>query len=79
MKGGIEKEDEIVAIGDDEVLDPVHLRSLLGRYDAGDKVTLRLRRGDEVKSIEVELAVPPVQPEKSDAPAKTPEKQESPQ
>jgi S1-C subfamily serine protease len=58
-KAGLEKEDRILTIGGTQVLDVTHLRSVLGRYFAGDKVEIAVRRGEEEKTVTAELAVPP--------------------
>lgn len=61
-KAGLKEEDVILAISGEIVLDPTHLRTVLGRYYAGDKVKVRYKRGVEEKEVEVELAVVPDPP-----------------
>jgi serine protease Do len=61
-KAGLEKGDKILQIGGADILDVTHLRSILGRYFAGDKVEVVVRRGEEQKTVTAELAVPPPPP-----------------
>jgi serine protease Do len=61
-KGGIQTEDRIVSVGGIEVQDPAHLQSVIGRFFAGDKVEVVVQRGEEKKTLEAELIVPPPPP-----------------
>lgn len=70
-KGGIAKGDIVVAIDQVEPLDPTHFATLVGRHVAGETAKIDFRRGDEQKSVEVELAVMPKdapKPTKADEP-----------
>lgn len=58
---GIKAGDHLFAVDGTEVLDVTHLQSIMARYNAGDKATLDIRRGDEKLELIAELAVPPVQ------------------
>ena len=58
-KGGVKKDDRIVTVGGEEVLDPTHLISLVGRYNAGDDVKVTVKRGEETIELTVKLEVPP--------------------
>jgi len=48
-KAGLKEEDVILAVSGEPVLDPTHLRTVLGRFYAGDKVKVRYKRGGEEK------------------------------
>jgi serine protease Do len=63
-KADLKPEDRIVSVGDIEVQDATHLSSVIGRFLAGDKVSVVIQRGDEKKVLEVELAVRPAEPPK---------------
>ena len=60
--------DVITAINGEPVFDLAHLRVVLGRHLAGDKVKVTLKRGDESLEVELTLAAgsdapqPPQQP-----------------
>jgi serine protease Do len=58
-KAGFEKDDKILKIAGAEILDVTHLRSVLNRHFAGDKIEIAIRRGEEEKALTAELAVPP--------------------
>jgi serine protease Do len=59
---GIKAGDHLFAVDGIEVLDVTHLQSIMARFNAGDKGTISIRRGDEKLELTVEFAVPPVQP-----------------
>jgi len=61
-KAGLEKGDKILQIGGADVIDVTHLRSVIGRHFAGDKVEIVIRRGEEQKTLTAELIVPPPPP-----------------
>jgi serine protease Do len=63
-KAGIQAEDRIVSVGGVEVQDVTHLRTVIGRFYAGDKVEVVVQRGDDKKPVEAELAVAPPPPKK---------------
>ena len=73
-KAGVKEGDRIMQLNDEAVVDPAQLRTLIGGYVGGDKVTLVVKReGMEVK-IEVTLdAAKAAQPEaKPELPFKLP-------
>jgi len=58
-KAGLEKGDKILKVGGAEIMDVTHLRSILGRHFAGDRVEVLVRRGEDETIVTAELAVPP--------------------
>lgn len=71
-KAGLQAEDRILSIGGTAILDVAHLRTVLGRYFAGAKVEVVIRRGVETKTVEAELAVAPPPPKPMPMPAPMP-------
>lgn len=63
-KADVKTGDRLVSLEGVEILDPAHLASVIRRYLAGDHVTIVLERGEEHRTIEVELAVRPATPTK---------------
>jgi serine protease Do len=61
-KAGLAAEDRIVSVGGIEIQDVTHLQTVIGRFFAGDKVEVVVQRGEEKKTLEAELAVPPPPP-----------------
>jgi serine protease Do len=61
-KAGLQAEDRIHSVGGIEILDVTHLQSVIGRFYAGDKVEVIVQRGEEKKTFEAELMVPPPPP-----------------
>jgi serine protease Do len=61
-KAGLQAEDRIHSVGGIEILDVTHLQSVIGRFYAGDKVEVVVQRGEEKKTFEAELIVPPPPP-----------------
>ncbi len=61
-KAGLAKDDKLLALDGTEIMDVTHLSSVIARYVAGDKVELTYQRGEEKKTITVELAVAPPPP-----------------
>lgn len=60
---GLKAGDKLLKIGDIEVLDVAHLSTVVGRYVAGDKITILVRRGEQELTIEAVLGeVPPPPP-----------------
>jgi len=55
QKAGIQAKDVILAIGDKPVRDLLALRTLLGRYIAGDAVSIKFRRDKEERTASVTL------------------------
>ena len=56
-KAGIKKDDELLKIGKYVVQDSTQLRTLVGRFDAGDKAKIVVRRGDEEKTFDITFGV----------------------
>ena len=61
-KAGLTKDDKLISLDGTEIMDVTHLSSVIARYIAGDKVELVYQRGEEKKTITVELAVAPPPP-----------------
>ncbi|HTN77157.1 MAG TPA: trypsin-like peptidase domain-containing protein [Pirellulaceae bacterium] len=61
-KAGVKKDDRVVALAGEEVLDHTHLISLVGRHAAGDEVKLSVKRGEETLDLTLKLEVPPEKP-----------------
>ncbi len=59
FKAGILAGDIILSLNDQPVIDTRSLRIALGRFSAGDRVDVNILRGDEPKTIPVELGRPP--------------------
>lgn len=78
---GIKAGDHLFAVDGTEVLDVTHLQSIMARYNAGDKATISIRRGEEKLEITAEFGVPPVQakpgprPKPGEKPMPMPEKE----
>lgn len=58
---GIKEGDRLHAIDGTEILDVTHLQSVIARYNAGDKATVTIVRGEEKLDITAEFGTPPVQ------------------
>ena len=54
-KARLKKDDVIVSIDGEKIADVLHLRIVLGRYVAGDKITLRFKSGKEERDVELTL------------------------
>ncbi len=63
-KAEVKDNDIILAVDGTKVLDPAHLRILISKHIAGEKIKLLVKRGDEEKEIEATLgeAPPPQTP-----------------
>ena len=77
-KAGLVKDDKLLKLDDTEIMDVTHLSSVIARYVAGDKVELTYQRGEEKKTVTIELAVapppaPPMKPMPPMDPSKQPE------
>lgn len=59
FKAGILAGDVILSLNDFAVIDTRSLRIALGRFNAGDRVEVQILRGEERKTIPVELGRPP--------------------
>ena len=55
-KAGLEKEDALLALEGEAILDTVHFSTVLGRYVAGDKIKIKVRRAENEVVAEAELA-----------------------
>jgi serine protease Do len=80
---GLKKDDKLHALDRTEILDVTHLQSLIARYNAGDKATIKIIRDGKELELTAEFAVPPVQakppkpgqrPRPAPMPGKPPEK-----
>jgi len=63
-KADLKPDDRILSVGGIEIQDVAQLSSVIRRFLAGDKVAVVIQRGEEQKSIEIELAVRPAAPPK---------------
>ena len=77
-KAGLQKGDVITAIDGEVIQDGLHLRSIMGKYVAGDTLKLTVKRGD--KELEIELTLdsgnPDVENPTLPPPAPKPEEKE---
>ncbi len=84
-KAGVKANDVITHIDGTEILDGLHLKSVMGKYIAGDVVKATIKRGTETLVVEIKLdsgnpdvdnptLPPPVKPEAPKPEPKTPEK-----
>jgi S1-C subfamily serine protease len=57
--------DEVLSVNGQSVRRHQEIRQALGRFDAGETIAIKLRRGDRELDVEVELAasIPPLQPQ----------------
>jgi serine protease Do len=69
---GIKAGDKLHAIDGTEILDVPHLQSIIARYNAGDRVTITVHRGEEKLDLIAEFTVPPVQPRPRPMPERKP-------
>ena len=58
-RAGLQPDDVIIRLGVTEIDGAFSLQHAIARHVAGDRVTLRYRRGTDEHDVEVELAVPP--------------------
>jgi serine protease Do len=61
-KAGLVKDDKLLAIEGTEIMDVMHLSTLIARFVAGDLVEVTYQRGEETKTVTAELAVAPPPP-----------------
>ncbi len=62
-KAEVKDNDIILAVDGTKVLDPAHLKILISKHIAGEKIKLLVKRGDEEKEIEATLGeAPPKKP-----------------
>ena len=57
-KAGLKPGDRILSIGGEKILDVAHLRSVIGRHIAGERIKLVFKRGETEKEVEATLGVP---------------------
>ena len=55
-RAGLKKDDLIVSADGENVLDVMHLQSLVGRFSAGDEVSISIKRGDKTLDLKVTLS-----------------------
>ncbi len=58
-EAGLQEEDVILALNQQPVSDMLRLRQLLTRMQAGDKLTVLVKRGDQEQEFSLELSPPP--------------------
>jgi S1-C subfamily serine protease len=58
-KAGLKVGDVVVTVGKRKIVDSETLRNVLQRYKAGDEVTVKIKRGTEVKELKVTLGKQP--------------------
>ena len=65
-KAGLKPGDEIVAIDSAAVKRFQQIRQILGRFDAGESISIKYKREKDTKEISIELAesIPPLQPQR---------------
>jgi serine protease Do len=61
-KAGLEKGDLILTVDGEEMKDGQSVPKKLGKYKPGDEVTLKIKRGDEVKEFKIKLGKRPTEP-----------------
>ncbi len=74
-KSEFQKDDVLLKLDDQDLPNVAELRNVLAKYYAGDTVTILFRRGEEEKSVQVELGAP-IQPEAEDTPSLFPGNQQ---
>lgn len=57
-KAGLKPGDRILSIGGEKILDVAHLRSVIGRHIAGERIKVVFKRGEMEQEIEATLGVP---------------------
>ena len=67
-KAGLQKDDVITAIDDQEIPDVAELRTVMGRHAAGDEIVVKITRDDDQIEVQVELGAPP-KPDATDTPS----------
>ncbi|MCH8923309.1 MAG: trypsin-like peptidase domain-containing protein [Planctomycetes bacterium] len=55
QKANLKKDDIIVSVDGEKIADVLHLRVVLGRYVAGDKIKLKIKSGDKQRDVELTL------------------------
>ncbi len=73
----LQVDDVLLRLNDDPLPNVAELRTVLTRYYAGDIVTVTYRRGDDERTVELELGVPP-DPESEDTPSLFPGRRRTP-
>jgi serine protease Do len=58
---GIKVGDRLHSLDGTEILDVTHLQSVISRYNAGDKATIKIVRDGKEEDLSAEFGVPPVQ------------------
>ena len=63
---GLEPGDEIVAVAGTRVNRHQEIKQVLGRFDAGETIAIRYRRGEQTRDVEITLtdSIPPLQPQR---------------
>lgn len=60
-QAGLQTGDVIVSVDEQNIVDPAHLKSVVSQHNAGDSITVKVKRGDEDKSFEATLKATPEQ------------------
>lgn len=58
-RAGLKPDDRILSIDGQEILDPAHLRTVVGSYNAGDEATLKIQRGESELELKATFDVAP--------------------
>ncbi|TWU32919.1 Periplasmic serine endoprotease DegP precursor [Novipirellula artificiosorum] len=63
---GLKAGDRVVSVAGEKVRRQQEIRQVLGRYDAGDSITIKVLRDDQTITAEVSLAdsIPPLKPQR---------------
>jgi serine protease Do len=56
QEAGLKDGDVVVTVNGQKIIDLVHLKSIIGRFVAGQRVTLEIKRGDQTLKIEATLS-----------------------
>ena len=65
-EAGLQASDTILQIAERTVRRQLDIRQALGAYDAGETISIKFRRGEEIQQIQVTLAesIPPLEPQR---------------
>jgi len=62
-KAGVQVDDQVISVDGEKIIDVTQLRTVLGRYVAGEKIKLLVKRGEEEKEFELTLGAGSDQPQ----------------
>lgn len=77
-KAGIKKDDMIVKLGEYVVQDATQFRTLVGRFDAGDKAEVLVKRGDQEMKLDLTFSVRSSRPPQANPGGANPKKGNQP-